>query len=147
MEEQVAQALADQASPRSSYKNFGASDEGARSWPAPDPDAGDPHPLVSGSGTDNDTAFFARVQVGDYKKPGQVAVRLVALRFRSPTRSSSPTPSPTPGVRPTSTATAIDVRSRHADEGLHQRHLVPTDWTIGDDRTMDRCQFDYIFKF
>jgi hypothetical protein len=53
------------------YKNFGAGDGLGAILPVSDED----DLLTLGRGVDNDTAWFGRVQVGDYKEPGQVAVR------------------------------------------------------------------------
>lgn len=127
------------------YQNFGASDETGEIWSAPDP--GDsPVPLASGTGSDNDTAFFGRVQFGDYKKPGQVAVRISrydskpdAIFFayaQSDTRRSSNVD----GWR-------TDVRVGMPAKGYVNFTWYQTDWTLGDDTTMDRFQLDYIFKF
>jgi hypothetical protein len=127
------------------YKNFGASDEAGEIWPAPDPGASRT-PLASGTGSDNDTAFFGRIQVGDYKKPGQVAVRLSrydsepdAIFFayaQSDTRRSSNVD----GWR-------TDVRVGMPAKGYVNVTWYRTDWTLGDDTTMDRFQLDYIFRF
>jgi hypothetical protein len=127
------------------YKNFGASDEVGAILPAPDP-GGTPTPLASGTGSDNDTAFFGRVQVGDYKKPGHVAVRLSrydsepdAVFFayaQSDTRRSSNVD----GWR-------TDFRVGVPAKGYVNVTWYHTDWTLGEDTTMERFQFDYIFNF
>ena len=53
------------------YKNFGAEDAVGAILPV---DTALP-PLAMANGADNDTAYFARVEAGGYKKPGQVQVR------------------------------------------------------------------------
>jgi len=128
------------------YKNFGASDAIGEIRAVDPTDSETPSPLASGRGSDNDTAFFARVQVGDYKKPGQVAVRLSrydsnpdAIFFaysQSDTRRSSNVD----GWR-------TDIRVGMPAKSYINVTWYSTDWTLGEDTTMNRFQFDYIFKF
>jgi hypothetical protein len=125
------------------YKNFGATDDVGAILPAGDIGG---TPLAVGRGTDNDTAYFARLQVGDYKKPGQVAVRVSrydsnpdAIFFaysQSDTRRSSNVD----GWR-------TDVRVGMPAKNFINVTWYHTDWMIGDGTTMDRLQVDYIFKF
>lgn len=128
------------------YRNFGASDEVGQIWPAPDPGSSSREPLASGVGSDNDTAFFGRVQVGDYKKPGQVAVRLSRYDSEPDAKFFAYIQSDT---RRASNVDAwrADVRIGTPAKGFVNVTWYGTDWTIGDDTTMNRFQFDYIFRF
>jgi hypothetical protein len=127
------------------FKNFGANDAEGVIYPAPLPD-GDPEPLVTANAADNDTAFFARFQIGDYKRPGQVAVRLSrydskpdAIFFayaQSDTRRSSNVD----GYR-------ADVRIGMPMKSFFNITYYRTDWTLGEDTTMNRWQVDYIIRF
>jgi len=127
------------------YKNFGASDDVGEIWPAPDPGTSRT-PLASGTGSDNDTAFFGRIQVGDYKKLGQVAVRLSRYDskpdaiFFAYAQSDTRRASNVDGWR-------TDVRVGLPANSHVNVTWYRTDWSIGDDTTMDRFQFDYIFRF
>jgi hypothetical protein len=124
------------------YKNFGAADAVGSVLPI---DADDP-PLVEANAKDHDTAFFGRIQVGDYKKPGQVAVRLARYDsgpdaiFFAYAQSDSRRSSNVDGWR-------TDVRIGMPRKGYVNVTWYHTDWTIGEDTTMDRLQVDYIFKF
>jgi hypothetical protein len=130
------------------FKNFGAEDaDGAilvddASFPVTDSD----DILVVGNGSENDTALFARVQVGDYKKPGQIAVRVTrydsepdAMFFAYPQSDSR-------------RSSNIDAWRADFRIGMPMKSHINityyrTDWTIGEDTTMNRWQFDYIFTF
>jgi hypothetical protein len=130
------------------FKNFGAgSSVGAilpvdAAFPVVDP--GDM--LTTGNPSDNDTGLFARIQFGGYKEPGDVEVRLSrydsepdAMFFawaQSDTRRSSNVD----GYR-------ADVRIGMPKKGFINITYYRTDWTLGDDTTMNRWQFDYTFKF
>ena len=108
-----------------------------------DPDDG---ALVTANAEDNDTAFFGRIQVGDYKKPGQVAVRLARYDskpdaiFYAFAQSDSRRASNVDGYR-------ADVRVGMPAKGYVNFTWYRTDWQIGEDTTMDRWQLDYIFRF
>jgi len=124
------------------YKNFGANDGSGEILPVD----GDDPTLVTGNPADNDTAFFGRIQVGDYKKPGQVAVRLSRYdaepdsMFFAWSQSDSRRSSNVDGYR-------VDFRV-----GLPKKTHVSvtwyqTDWALGADTTMDRWQADFVAKF
>jgi len=124
------------------FKNFGAEDAVGAILPTDD---GDPV-LAIGNPADNDSAWFGRVQFGDYKKPGQVSVRFSryysepdAIYFAY-AQSDSRRSSNVDGFR-------TDVRIGMPKKGFVNVTWYQTDWTIGDDTTMNRFQFDYIFKF
>lgn len=124
------------------YKNFGAADAVGSVLPV-DPD--DP-PLVEVNAKEHDTAFFGRLQVGDYKKPGQVAVRLARYDsgpdaiFFAYAQSDSRRASNVDGYR-------TDVRIGMPRNDYVNVTWYHTDWKFGEDTTMDRLQVDYIFKF
>lgn len=124
------------------YKNFGASSEMGAILPVGD--GGEE--LVYGRGTDNDTAWFGRIQVGDYKKPGQIALRFSrydskpdAIFFaygQSDARRSS----------------NVDGHRTDFRIGLPKSSYINftwyrTNWTLGDDTTMNRIFLDFIFPF
>jgi hypothetical protein len=124
------------------YKNFGAGDAEGVILPV----ASDRESLAVGRGKDYDTGWFARIQVGDYKEVGDVAIRFSrydskpdAMFFayaQSDTRRSSNVD----GYR-------VDLRV-----GMPRRDYVNitwynTRWTVGLDSTMNRWQLDYIFRF
>jgi hypothetical protein len=124
------------------YKNFGARDTLGVILPV----GSDKDPLAFARGSDNDTAWFGRIQLGDYKRPGHVALRLArydskpdALFFayaQSDTRRSSNVD----GYR-------TDLRIGMPRDGYVNATWYHTNWTIGSDSTMDRWQLDYILKF
>lgn len=127
------------------YKNFGAEDAVGAILPAPLP--GDPvTPLVTANASENDTAFFGRIQVGDYKKPGQVAVRFSRYdskpdaMFFAYSQSDSRRSTNVDGYR-------ADVRIGMPMKDFINLTWYQTDWTLGEDTTMDRWQVDYIFNF
>jgi hypothetical protein len=99
-----------------------------------------------GAGDDNDTAFFARVQVGDYKKPGQMAFRLSKYDsepdalFYAYTQSDTTRASNVDGLR-------FDFRIGMPAKGYINVTWYNTKPTLGDFSTMDRWQVDYIFRF
>ncbi len=123
------------------YKNFGAGDGVGAVLPVDDTE-----PLVLGRGTDNDTAFFGRIQVGDYKKPGQVALRVARYdsrpdaMFFAYAQSDTRRASNVDGYR-------ADLRVGMPKDGFINVTYYRTDWTIGEDSTMNRWQFDYVFTF
>jgi hypothetical protein len=102
--------------------------------------------VVSGTGDSNDTAVFARAQVGDYKKPGHVAVRYAYYDsepdavFYAFVQSDTRRGSNVDGGR-------LDVRVGMPLKGYINVTWYHTDWKIGDDTTMHRWQADYVFKF
>jgi hypothetical protein len=103
--------------------------------------------LVGGlNSEDNDTGYFARLQVGDYKRPGQVAVRLTRYDsepdaiFYAWVQSDTRRGSNVDGER-------LDVRIGMPFKNYINVTWYHTDWKVGQDTTMDRWQFDYIFKF
>jgi hypothetical protein len=124
------------------YKNFGAGDGLGAILPVSKEDP----VLALGRGTDNDTAWFGRVQLGDYKKPGQVAIRLSRYDsqpdaiFFAYAQSDSRRASNVDGYR-------TDLRIGMPKSGYVNVTWYRTNWTVGDDTTMDRWQLDYIFKF
>ncbi len=124
------------------YKNFGAGDGVGAILPVSDEDA----LLALGRGTDNDTAWFGRIQVGDYKEPGQVAIRISRYDskpdaiFFAYAQSDSRRSSNVDGYR-------TDLRIGMPKRGYVNVTWYRTNWTIGDDSTMDRWQFDYILSF
>jgi hypothetical protein len=97
-------------------------------------------------GDDNDTGMFARLQVGDYKKPGQVAVRVSRYDsepdalFYAWVQSDTRRGSNVDGYR-------ADVRIGMPLNGHINVTYYDTDWNVGDDTTMHRWQLDYIQKF
>jgi hypothetical protein len=104
-------------------------------------------PLVSDLVSDeNDTAFYGRVQVGDYKKPGQVAVRFTRYdskpdaMFYAWVQSDTKRGTNLEGNR-------FDLRIGMPKKAYINVTWYNTDWKYGDDPTMDRWQADYIFKF
>jgi hypothetical protein len=124
------------------YKNFGASSEIGAIMPA----SQDGEPLAFGRGTDNDTAWFGRIQVGDYKKPWQVAIRLSRYDAKpdsiffaygqSDTRRSSNVD----GYR-------TDFRIGFPKKAYFNFTWYRTNWTLGSDTTMNRIFCDFIFPF
>jgi hypothetical protein len=130
------------------FKNFGASDEIGQILPAP---AEDPAtPLYTGRGSDNDSAFFGRLQVGDYKKPGQVAVRFSRYdyepdaTFFAYAQSDTRRASNVDGYR-------VDVRVGMPARSFINVTWYSTDWKHNsipeEESTMNRWQFDYIIRF
>jgi hypothetical protein len=124
------------------YKNFGAGeDSGVILSIAPDRDY-----LAVGRGIDNDTAWFGRIQVGDYKKPGQVALRFSRYDskpdalFFAYSQSDSRRSSNVNGYR-------ADLRIGMPRQDYINVTWYNTRWTRGSDSTMNRWQFDYIFRF
>jgi hypothetical protein len=124
------------------YKNFGASSEMGAILPVGDGN----EVLAYGRGTDNDTAWFGRIQVGDYKKPGQIALRFSRYDskpdaiFFAYGQSDARRSSNVDGYR-------TDFRI-----GLPKRSYINftwyrTNWTLGDDTTMNRIFLDFIFPF
>jgi hypothetical protein len=123
------------------YKNLGANDVAGEIR-----QTGSTNVLTTGVSSDNDTAIFARVQVGDYKKPGQMAFRL--------SRYDSEPDAMLFAYSQSDTRRASNVDGYRFDfrVGLpKQSHInltwYQTDWKIGEDSTMNRWQVDYIIKF
>ncbi len=124
------------------YRNFGAGSEVGAILPVGE----DESVLAFGRGTDNDTAWFGRIQVGDYKKPGQVAIRFSRYDARpdsiffaygqSDTRRSSNVD----GYR-------TDFRIGMPKNSYFNFTWYRTRWTLGEDSTMNRLFFDFIFPF
>ncbi len=101
---------------------------------------------ASGAGKDYDTAYFARVQIGDYKKPGQMAFR-ASLYYSEPdalfyafTQSDTTRSSNLNGLR-------FDYRLGLHSKGYLNFTWYQTDVEVGESATMDRWQVDYILKF
>lgn len=123
------------------YRNFGAGEGLGALLPT----GGGPA-LATGRGTDHDGAWFGRVQVGDYKKPGQVALRFSrydshpdALFFaygQSDTRRSSNVD----GYR-------FDLRIGMPGGSHFNATFYRTEWTLGEDAPMRRWQLDYVVDF
>jgi hypothetical protein len=130
------------------FKNFGAEDTPGvilpvtAEFPVVDPDV----PLATGIPSDNDTGLFARVQFGDYKKPGDIAVRVSRYdsepdaMFFAYAQSDSRRSSNVDGWR-------ADFRIGMPMQGFINITYYNTDWKLGEGTTMHRWQFDYIFKF
>lgn len=95
---------------------------------------------------ENDTGHFARIQVGDYKKPWQVAVRLTKYKsepdaiFYAWVQSDTRRGSNVDGER-------VDVRIGMPLKSHINITYYHTDWDVGTDTTMNRWQLDYIFTF
>jgi hypothetical protein len=126
------------------YKNFGAEDAVGAILPAVP--GGLLDPLAVANASDNDTAFFGRIQIGDYKKPGQVAVRFSRYdskpdaMFFAYSQSDTRRSTNVDGYR-------ADVRIGMPMKDFINLTWYQTDWTLGEDTTMDRWQVDYIFNF
>lgn len=102
--------------------------------------------IASGTGDDNDTALYGRVQVGDYKEPGHVAIRFTRYDSEPDALFYAFVQSDT--VRGSNAdANRLDVRVGMPGKDHVNVTWYRSDWTIGDDTTMDRWQVDYIFKF
>jgi hypothetical protein len=124
------------------YKNFGAGEATGAILPA----SSDHEPLAVGRGTDNDTAWFGRIQLGDYKKPGQVALRFSRYdskpdaMFFAYSQSDSRRSSNVNGYR-------ADLRIGMPKKGYISVTWYNTRWSRGSDSTMNRWQLDYILRF
>ena len=101
---------------------------------------------AEGVGKDNDSALFGRVQIGDYKKPGQVAVRYSyyysepdAL-FYAYTQSDTTRSSDLEGHR-------FDFRIGGPAKSYFNLTWSSTKPHLADSATMNRWQVDYIVKF
>jgi hypothetical protein len=98
------------------------------------------------NGKDQDTGYFARIQIGDYKKPGQVSIRLTRYdsepdaMFYAWTQSDTRRGSNVDGHR-------FDVRVGMPLKGHMDFTYYRTDWKVGEDTTMNRWQLDYTFTF
>jgi hypothetical protein len=95
---------------------------------------------------ENDSAYYARIQVGDYKKPGRMAFRYTRYdskpdaMFYAWVQSDTKRGTNVEGNR-------VDFRIGMPKKAYINVTWYNTDWKYGDDPTMDRWQFDYIFKF
>ena len=120
------------------YKNFGAGDEFGI-----DPTVG---PSSRSRGTDNDTGWFFRLQVGDYKKFKQIAVRYSRYDSKPDALFYAFTQSDT--IRASNVAAnRFDFRI-----GMPLKGFINVTWynarpKTGGDDVMNRWQFDYIFRF
>jgi len=120
------------------YKNLGAGDAVGI-----DPTVG---PSSAGTGTDNDTGWFLRVQVGDYKKFKQMAIRYSHYDSKPDALFYAFTQSDT--IRASNVeADRLDFRI-----GMPLNGYINVTWynakpKTGGDDTMNRWQFDYIFTF
>lgn len=99
-----------------------------------------------GIANDEDTAHFARLQVGDYKKPGQVAFRY-SRYFSEPdavfyvfTQSDTSRSSNLDAHR-------FDVRIGAVKNSYFNLTWYNTEPSYGHDEAMDRWQVDYILRF
>jgi len=126
------------------YRNFGAE---SATGSIVESDDGMLVPIVSDLvSEDNDTAFYGRIQIGDYKKPGQVAVRYTRYDskpdaiFYAWVQSDTKRGSNVDGHR-------IDVRIGMPLQDCLNVTWYNTDWKVGEGTTMDRWQLDYIFNF
>jgi hypothetical protein len=124
------------------YQNFGASSDIGAILPVGNSD----EVLAYGRGTDNDTAWFGRIQIGDYKKPGQIAIRFSRYDakpdaiFFAYAQSDTRRASNVDGYR-------TDFRIGLPKKAYANLTWYRTKWTLGSDSTMDRWQFDFIFPF
>jgi hypothetical protein len=101
---------------------------------------------AEGIGADNDTAYFGRVQVGDYSKMGRVAFRY-SYYYSEPdalfyvfTQSD------------TSRGSNVEANRFDLRIGFYARSYFNLTWyntrlAVGNDETLDRWQLDYIVKF
>jgi hypothetical protein len=102
--------------------------------------------VATANADDNNTAFYGRVQVGDYKKPGQMA-------FRFSKYDSEPDAIFYAYVQSdTRRGTNVDGNRFDFRIGMPAKSYINftwynTDWKVGSDTTMDRWQLDYVFKF
>jgi hypothetical protein len=126
------------------YQNLGAEDAVGSILEVDD---GELVPLVSDLVSDeNDAAFYGRVQFGDYKKPGQVALRYTRYdskpdaMFYAWVQSDTKRGTNVDGHR-------VDFRVGMPMKGYVNVTWYNTDWKYGDDPTMNRLMVDYIFKF
>ncbi len=98
------------------------------------------------NGKEYDTGHFVRLQVGDYKKPGQVAVRVAKYKsepdaiFYAWVQSDTRRGSNVDGER-------VDVRIGMPLKSHVNITYYHTDEEVGTDTTMNRWQFDYVFTF
>ena len=101
---------------------------------------------AEGAGEDHDTAYFARFQIGDYKKPGQMAFRFSRYYsepdalFYAWTQSDTTRSSNVDGFR-------FDWRVGLPSKGYINVTWYNTDFEVGESDTMNRWQVDYILKF
>jgi hypothetical protein len=101
---------------------------------------------AEGIGAKNDTGYFGRVQVGDYRKNGQVALRY-AYYYSEPdslfyvfTQSDTSRGSNVEAHR-------FDVRIGFLAGSYFNVTWYNSELAVGDDETIDRWQLDYIVKF
>jgi hypothetical protein len=101
---------------------------------------------AKGLGADNDTGYFGRAQVGDYKELGQVAVRYAYYDSEPDALFYVFTQS--------DTSRGSNVKAHRLDVrvGFYARSYFNVTWynsklAVGDDETLDRYQVDYIVKF
>ncbi|HSF19120.1 MAG TPA: putative porin [Vicinamibacteria bacterium] len=118
------------------YKNTGAGDEAGI----------DPFTGVRAVGSDNDTAYFARVEAGRYDA-------LWRLLFRY-TRYDSEPDALLYAYLQSDTGRSSNVAGHRVDVriGMPARQYINVTWyntrpKIGDDATMNRWQFDYVFRY
>jgi len=121
------------------YKNLGAGDEFGI-----DPTTEGASSLSKG--TDNDTGFYFRLQVGDYKKFKQMAFRYSRYDSKPDALFYAFTQSDT--IR----ASNVEANRFDFRIGMPLKGYINVTWynarpKTGDDSTMDRWQFDYIFRF
>jgi len=120
------------------YKNFGAGDEVGI-----DPTVG---PSSASTGTDNDTGWYLRVQVGDYKKFKQMAFRYSRYDSKPDALFYAFTQSDT--IR----ASNVEANRFDFRIGMPLKGFINVTWynarpKTGGDSVMNRWQFDYIFRF
>jgi len=120
------------------YRNFGAGEEVGI-----DPTVG---PSSAGTGKENDTGWFLRLQFGDYKKFKQVALRYSRYDSKPDALFYAFTQS--------DTIHASNVAGNRFDFriGMPLNSYINVTWynvrpKVGEGTTMDRWQFDYIFRF
>jgi hypothetical protein len=120
------------------YKNLSAGDEFGI-----DPTVGE---SSLSKGTDNDTGWFFRFQVGDYKKFKQMAFRYARYDSKPDALFYAFTQSDT--IR----ASNVEANRFDFRIGMPLKGYINVTWynarpKTGDDDPMDRWQFDYIFRF
>jgi hypothetical protein len=99
-----------------------------------------------GIGKDNDTGYFARLQVGDYKEPGQVMLRYSRYYSEADAifyvfaQSDTTRASDVDGHR-------IDFRIGYVRRSYFNLTWYQTDANYDSVDTMDRWQVDYIIRF
>ncbi|RLE25585.1 MAG: hypothetical protein DRJ65_07380, partial [Acidobacteria bacterium] len=101
---------------------------------------------AEGIGADNDTGYYGRVQVGDYKKRGQVALRYTYYYSEPDALFYVFTQSDT-GRGSDAEAHRFDLRLGFIAKSYFNFTWYNTKPVYKQDETINRWQFDYIVKF